>query len=67
MPDNKDVRRLIQLIQTWAGWRVVESKKGWMVYPADKTQAPIAIHGTNSDRRAYQNIVSRLRRAGAPI
>lgn len=67
MPINKDVRDLIRQVQGWAGWRVEETKKGWMVYPADKSQSPIAIHGTPSDHRAWKNILGRLRRAGGPI
>lgn len=67
MPINKDIRELIRQIQGWAGWRVEETKKGWMIYPADKSQSPIAVHGTPSDHRAWKNILGRLRRAGAPL
>lgn len=67
MAGSKDVRKLIRQAQTWQGWRVVETKAGWMLYPPDKTLDPITVHGTPSDRRAWQNTLSRLRRAGAPI
>lgn len=67
MPDNKDIKRLIAEARTWAGWRVVEVKKGWMIYPPDKALSPIAVHKTPSDHRAWQNILGRLRRAGAPF
>lgn len=67
MADKKEIRRLIEQARTWAGWRVVETKGGWMVYPADKSFPGISIHGTPSDHRMWQNTISRLRRAGAPV
>lgn len=67
MGDDKQVRKLIQEARGWAGWRVIEVKKGWMLYPPDKSLAPINVHKTPSDRRAWQNTLSRLRRSGAPI
>lgn len=67
MPDEKDIRKLIEQAQGWAGWRVVAIKKGWMVMPPDKSLPPIVVHKTPSDWRAWQNILSRLRRAGAPV
>jgi hypothetical protein len=45
----------------------VETKGGWMVYPADKSFPGISIHATPSDHRMWQNTISRLRRAGAPV
>ena len=67
MPNKKDVEKLVDQARTWAGWRVVGVKKGWMVYPPDKSLSPIAIHKTPSDHRAWQNTLGRLRRSGAPV
>lgn len=67
MPDKKDIAKLIRQIGKWDGWTIQRRSKGWIAYPADKTQPPIAIHGTYSDHRSYQNTISQLRRAGAPI
>lgn len=67
MATSKDIKKLIRRIQTWQGWRVEERSKGWMVYPPDKTKPAITIHRTPSDHRAWRNMISQLRRAGAPI
>ncbi len=67
MPDKKDIRKLIEAAQSWAGWRVEQRSKGWFLYPPDKALSPICIHNTPSDHRAWQNTLSRLRRAGAPV
>jgi hypothetical protein len=64
---NKDVDDLIDEIRRWKGWRVVPTRKGWIVYPPDRTQPGIAIHKTPSDKRAMKNAIARLRRAGGPI
>jgi hypothetical protein len=67
MPDKKDIKKLVNEAQHWPGWRVVEVTKGWMIYPPDKSLPPINVHRTPSDHRAWQNTISRLRRAGAPV
>lgn len=67
MNPKQTVKKILREAPTWEGWRVVEINKGWMIYPADKRFAPIVIHRTPSDRRSAQNMISRLRRAGAPI
>jgi hypothetical protein len=67
MPDKKEIKRLIEQARTWAGWRVEARTKGWFLYPPDKALPPIAVHNTPSDHRAWQNTLSRLRRAGAPV
>ena len=46
------------------GWRVVDSSKGWMLYPPDRSQGPVAVHGTPSDRRALSNMIAEMRRRG---
>jgi hypothetical protein len=64
---SKEVIQLIRQIRRWPGWRVEEVSKGFMVYPPDKTRAPIAIHKTPSDYRHLKNTLALLRAAGAPI
>lgn len=65
--DKKEIEQLIRGAQKWQGWRVVETKKGWMLYPPDKSQSGVPVHKTPSDWRAWQNLKSQLRRRGAPI
>lgn len=67
MTTGKDERELVKLARTWAGWRVEETKKGWAIYPPDKSIKPIQVHRTNSDWRAIHNVIAKLRRAGAPL
>ena len=52
MPDEKDIRKLIKDAEGWAGWRVVEIKKGWILYPPNKDLPGVTIHKTPSDWRA---------------
>ncbi|GAB3216331.1 hypothetical protein GCM10027586_08390 [Kineococcus gypseus] len=47
-----------------AGWRVVDTKHGCLVYPDDPGLPAIAVGGTSSDWRAARNARARLRRAG---
>jgi hypothetical protein len=67
MPDKKEIRRLIKAAEGWPGWRVEKTKAGWMLYPPDKSQSGVLIHGTPSDRRAWDNTLARLKRRGAPL
>ena len=67
MPDTKEVRRLVKAAEGWPGWRVETTKAGWMLYPPDKSQSGVLIHGTPSDRRAWANTIALLRRRGAPV
>ena len=46
------------------GGRIEQTKKGLMIYPADRTQQPVSIHGTPSDQRAIRNAIAQLRRSG---
>jgi hypothetical protein len=65
--NSKEVKELVAQAQKWPGWRVQETKSGWMLYPPDKNIPGIAVHKTPSDWRAWKNTTSRLRKAGAPI
>lgn len=67
MPVSKELKNLIKAAQSWNGWRVAETKNGWMIYPPDKNLPGILVHATESDHRAMRNTIARLRRAGAPI
>lgn len=64
---RKEVTNLIRQIEQWPGWRVEQIRAGWIAFPPDKSQPGITIHKTPSDRRAWQNTIARLRRAGAPL
>lgn len=63
---NKEVAELLRQIRSWPGWRVKETKKGWLVLPPD-SEAVIVLHKTPSDGRWRANTIAQLRRAGAPI
>lgn len=65
--NSKEIKKLIADARGWAGWRVVEAKAGWMLYPPDKSQSGVAVHKTPSDHRAWKNLRSELRRRGAPV
>ena len=67
MADKKEIRRLVQAAEGWRGWRVETTKAGWILYPPDKSQSGVAIHGTPSDHRAWANTIARLKRLGAPV
>lgn len=67
MSDKKEILELIGKARTWGGWRVEVKDKGWMVYPPDKTKSGVMIHKTPSDWRAWKNVLSELRKRGAPV
>jgi len=46
------------------GWRVEETKDGWMLYPPDPAHSPVLVHKTESDQRAIRNTLSRMRQRG---
>lgn len=60
---DKRVKSLIKALEG-QGWRCKESRKGFMCYPPDVNQTPVAIHKTPSDSRWYKNTLSQLRRRG---
>lgn len=64
MPNKKEIRKLVEQIKSWPGWRVEETKDGWMAYPPNKEQSGVLIHRTPSDHRAWANTVARLRQRG---
>lgn len=60
---DKELRKLFKALES-RGAEIRETKKGWMVIPLDETKAIVTIHGTPSDRRAWNNMISELRRSG---
>jgi hypothetical protein len=46
------------------GFRVEETRDGWMIYPPDPAMSPVSLHRTPSDRRATRNALSLLRKRG---
>lgn len=64
---DKRIKQLVRQASTWPGWRVQETRAGWMLYPPDRSQSGVLVHRTPSDRRAWQNTVGELRKRGAPL
>lgn len=64
---DKEVGKLIRGAKKWPGWRIEETRKGWMLYPPDKALGQVLVHKSPSDRRAWANILSQLRQRGAPV
>lgn len=67
MGAEREVRELVKQVEGWEGWRVEETKKGFMCYPPDKTKSGVMIHKTPSDWRWKKNTTSELRKRGAPL
>jgi len=66
---RKDIRDLVNRIETWDGWRVENRSITYIAFPPDG-QKPISIpHGPRGTQtsRALLNIRAALRRAGAPL
>lgn len=63
MPMDKQWKKLLRDLGE-QGWTVKPTKKGYMLYPRDKTMNPVAIHKTPSDRRSWANTIADLRRSG---
>lgn len=67
MSKTKEVKQLVAQIATWNGWRIEQKSAGWMVYPPDKTKSGVMIHSSPSDHRWLKNVMSELRKRGAPV
>ena len=63
---RKEVERIIEALER-QGWKVRAGGKHWMVYPADKSQSPVAFPRTPSDYRSVKNMIAELRRKGAVL
>lgn len=60
---NKELKKLLRELKS-CGWEIKETKKGYLLFPPDKKAGAVAIHKTPSDRRAWANMLSELRRHG---
>lgn len=63
MPMKKEWKKLLRTLEA-EGWTMKPTKKGYMLYPPDKTKDPVTVHKTYSDRRAWANTIADLRRSG---
>ena len=51
-----------------AGARIVKGRSGAViVLSSDLSKKPVVLHGSPSDKRAFQNAVADMRRAGIPV
>ena len=65
---DKRVKELVRQAGTWQGWRVEETKAGFMLYPPDKALSGVLVHKSPApNKRWYENTVALLRQRGAPI
>lgn len=63
MRHEKKVRKLIPELER-QGFRIRETKSGWMIYPPNKDQLTIGTHRTPSDHKAWKNFMADLKRQG---
>jgi predicted RNA binding protein YcfA (HicA-like mRNA interferase family) len=60
----KDIRDVVKAARE-QGFRVERTKSGhWVFYSPDVTKGPVYHSGTPGDRRAIDNLLAELRRAG---
>lgn len=59
---SKEVDTLIRSLEA-NGWRVQQTKKGWLMFPPNDLLPPIVTHRTPSDGRAIKNLRADIRRA----
>jgi len=62
---RKEIKKIVSELQR-QGWRT-RLGKHIVLYPPDKTIAPVTIAYTPTDGRWYLTMVTKLRRAGANI
>jgi len=60
---DKQLNKLFKELER-QGFRIETKKKGYMIYPADKSLGQVTVHKTPSDNRAWNNMLSELRRCG---
>lgn len=61
----KDYREVVTYQIDHHGWRYDASGKGYPVlYPSDKSQPPLRLARTPSDRRGFKNFLSAVRQRG---
>jgi hypothetical protein len=60
----KDIKDIVEAARN-QGFRVERTKKGhWVFYSPDTSRKPVFHSGTPGDRRAIDNLLAELRRAG---
>ena len=64
---RKSLKKLFKELESEQGARIETRRKGWMVYPPDTSRSAVMIHKTPSDRRAWANMLSELRRSGFTV
>lgn len=60
---DKDLKILLQKLEA-QGWETRKTRKGLFAVPPDPDLQMVLIHMTPSDRRAWANTISRLKRSG---
>jgi hypothetical protein len=60
----KDYRRVVEELVTNQEWRYSTAKRHPTLYPPDRSQRPLTLSSTPSDRRAFQNFIARVRQRG---
>lgn len=64
---RKSLKKLFKELESEQGARIETRRKGWMIYPPDTSRSAVMIHKTPSDRRAWANMLSELRRSGFAV
>lgn len=64
---RKSLKKLFKELESEQGARIEIRRKGWMIYPPDVSRSAVMIHKTPSDRRAWANMLSELRRSGFTV
>ena len=60
---DKELKKLLRKLED-QGWRIEPTRKGTKALPPDTSKSVVMIHHTPSDRRAWSNMLSALRRSG---
>ena len=64
---RKSLKKLFKELESEQGARIETRRKGWMISPPDTSRSAVMIHKTPSDRRAWANMLSELRRSGFTV
>ena len=64
---RKSLKKLFKELESEQGARIETRRNGWMIYPPDTSRSAVMIHKTPSDRRAWANMLSELRRSGFTV
>lgn len=64
---RKSLKKLFKELESEQGARIETRRKGWMIYPPDTSRSAVMVYKTPSDRRAWANMLSELRRSGFTV